>query len=94
MSATALAVLFTLAAGVAGTLQAAINTRLGARIGTLEAATFQTIIALAAFLIATGAARGGLGGVASGFKQPAWMWLGGLMGFVIVSAIPPCLAAT
>ena len=87
MSATALAVLFTLAAGVAGTLQAAINTRLGARIGTLEAATFQTLIALLSFTIAIAVARGGFTGVGSGFKQPVWMWLGGLMGFVIVSAI-------
>jgi len=87
VSATALAVLFTLAAGVAGTLQAAINTRLGARIGTLEAATFQTLIALVIFVIATAVVRGGLGGAASGFRQPVWMWLGGVMGFVIVSAI-------
>lgn len=87
MSATALAVLFTAAAGVAASLQAAINGRLGARIGTLEAATFQSIVALTLFLAVTAALRGGLGGVASGLRQPAWMWLGGIMGFVIVSAL-------
>ena len=87
MSATALAVLFTAAAGIAAALQVAINGRLGARIGTLEAATFQTIVALILFVAVTAALRGGMGGVASGLRQPAWMWLGGIMGFVIVSAL-------
>lgn len=87
MSATAIAVLFTLAAGAAGSLQAAINTRLGARIGTLEAATFQTALALVLFVITVAVARGSFSGVVSAFRQPAWMWLGGVMGFVIVSAI-------
>jgi transporter family-2 protein len=87
VSATAIAVLFTLAAGAAGSLQAAINTRLGARIGTLEAATFQTALALVLFVITVAVARGSFSGVVSAFRQPAWMWLGGVMGFVIVSAI-------
>jgi transporter family-2 protein len=87
VSATAIAVLFTLAAGAAGSLQAAINTRLGARIGTLEAATFQTTLALVLFVITVAVARGSFSGVVSAFRQPAWMWLGGVMGFVIVSAI-------
>jgi transporter family-2 protein len=87
VSATGLAVLFTLAAGAAGSLQAAINTRLGQRIGILEAATFQTMIALLLFLVAVLVARGSVAGVGSAFRQPPWMWLGGVMGFVIVSAL-------
>lgn len=87
MSASALAIAFTLAAGAAAALQVAINTRLGQRIGTLEAAMFQTVVALALFAVTTLAVRGGLGGVGSGFRQPAWLWLGGVMGFVIVSAL-------
>ncbi|MFN8186566.1 MAG: DMT family transporter [Gaiellales bacterium] len=87
MSATALAALFTAAAGIAAALQVAINGRLGGRIGTLEAATFQTVVALVLFVVVTAALRGGLGGVASGLRQPAWMWLGGVMGFVIISAL-------
>ena len=59
----------------------------GARNGTLEAATFQSLIGVSLFLVTTLAVRGGLGGVFSGFRAPAWMWLGGAMGFVIVSAI-------
>lgn len=87
VSAATIAVLFTLGAGIAAALQVAVNGRLGARIGTLEAATFQSLIAVALFLLATLAVRGGLGGVVSGFRAPVWMWLGGAMGFVIVSAI-------
>lgn len=87
MSGATIAVLFTLGAGIAAAIQVAVNGKLGARIGTLEAATFQTLVGVSLFLIATLALRGGLGGVFSAFKAPAWMWLGGAMGFVIVSAI-------
>jgi transporter family-2 protein len=33
------------------------------------------------------ALRHGYGGVAEGFRQPPWLWLGGVMGVVIVSTI-------
>jgi transporter family-2 protein len=87
VSGGTLAALFTFVAGIAAALQVAINGRLGGRIGTLEAATFQTVVALLVFVGVTLAARGGFGGVADGFRAPPWMWLGGLMGFVIVTAI-------
>ena len=74
-------------AGIAAAIQVAVNGRLGARIGTLEAATFQSLIAVSLFVVTTLAVRGGLGGVFSGLRAPVWMWLGGAMGFVIVSAI-------
>jgi transporter family-2 protein len=87
VSGATIAVLFTLGAGVAAAIQVAVNGRLGERIGTLEAATFQSLIGVGLFLVTTLALRGGLGGVFSGFKAPGWMWLGGVMGFVIVTAI-------
>ena len=87
MSPATTAVLFVFGAGIAAAIQVAVNGRLGARIGTLEAATFQSLIAVSLFLVTTLAVRGGLGGVFSGFRAPVWMWLGGAMGFVIVSAI-------
>ena len=87
MSPTTTAVLFVFGAGIAAAIQVAVNGRLGARIGTLEAATFQSLIGVSLFLVTTLAVRGGLGGVFSGFRAPVWMWLGGAMGFVIVSAI-------
>jgi transporter family-2 protein len=87
VSATTLAVLFTAVAGVAAALQVAMNGRLGERIGTLEAATFQTIVALSLFVVATLAARHSLAGVGQFTKAPSWTWLGGVMGFLIVGAI-------
>ncbi len=33
------------------------------------------------------AARGGIGGLHHVFRTPAWMWIGGLMGFTVVTAI-------
>jgi transporter family-2 protein len=87
VSGSTLAALFTLVAGIAAAFQAAINGALGKRVGTLEAALFQTLVALVAFLVVTLAARQSLGGVGSAFRQPAWLWLGGLMGFVVVFAI-------
>jgi transporter family-2 protein len=81
------AILFTLVAGVAATLQAAINATLGRRIGTLEAATFQTLVAMAIFGVLTLGLRQGFGGVGQALREPAWLWLGGAMGVIIVSAL-------
>jgi transporter family-2 protein len=79
--------MFTLVAGVAATVQAAVNATLGRRIGTLEAATFQTIFAVLIFGVITLAFRQGFGGVAQGFREPPWLWLGGVMGVIIISAL-------
>lgn len=87
MSGNAFAVVFSLAAGVAAAVQAAINASLGRRIGTLEAATFQTFVGLAVFAVVTLVAGQGLAGVGNAFREPAWLWLGGVMGALIVTCI-------
>ena len=79
--------LFTLVAGVAATIQAAVNATLGKRIGTLEAAAFQTVVAFVIFGGLTLALRHGFGGVGSAFREPPWLWLGGVMGVIIVFAL-------
>ena len=76
--------LFTLVAGVAASMQAAVNATLGKRIGTLEAAAFQTVVAFVIFGGLTLALRGGVG---SAFREPPWLWLGGVMGVIIVLAL-------
>jgi bacterial/archaeal transporter family-2 protein len=81
------AVLFTIAAGLAGAVQAAVNATLGKRIGTLEAAAFQTIVAVLIFMVILLAVRRSFGGLEAGLQQPAWLWLGGVMGVIIISAI-------
>ena len=85
--ATAIAVALATFAGVAGSIQIAIMGRFGERVGVLEALAFSTlvttVIAAAALLVL----RQSLGGYAAAMRQPAWLWLGGLMGFFIVFTI-------
>lgn len=87
MSGNAFAVVFTLVAGVAAAVQAAINAALGRRIGTLEAAMFQTVVGLAVFTLVMLVVRQSLAGIGNAFREPAWLWLGGVMGAMIVTAI-------
>ncbi len=87
MSGNSGAILFSVAAGLAGAVQAAVNAALGRRIGTLEAAVFQTIVAVLIFAAIMLAARRSFAGVGDALRQPAWLWLGGVMGVIIISAI-------
>jgi transporter family-2 protein len=87
VSAGGFAVVASLAAGAAGAIQVAVNGALGKRVGTLEATGVSltvSIVLLAAIVLV---ARHGYGGVAAGFHEPPWLWLGGVMGVIIVSSI-------
>ena len=84
---TAIAVVMTVLAGLAGSVQVAVMGRFGGRVGIFEALTFSTAVQLAFSLVLLLAVRGGLGGLHHVFKTPAWMWIGGLMGFTVVTAI-------
>ena len=84
---TPLAVALAVLAGLAGSVQVAVMGRFGGRIGVFEALSFSTAVQLAfslALLLTVRAGFGGLGGV---FKTPSWMWIGGLMGLTVVTAI-------
>jgi transporter family-2 protein len=61
--------------------------RFGGRIGIFEALSFSTAVQLVFSLVILFAARGGVGGLPQVFKTPAWMWIGGLMGLTVVTAI-------
>jgi transporter family-2 protein len=61
--------------------------RFGGRIGVVEALTFATGIQLVLSLGILLVARTGFGGLADGFRAPAWMWLGGVMGLTVVFTI-------
>ena len=61
--------------------------RFGERIGVFEALSFSTAVQLGCSLVILVAARGGVGGLPQAFKTPAWMWIGGLMGLTVVTAI-------
>ncbi len=84
---TSAAVALTVLAGLAGSVQVAVMGRFGGRIGVVEALTFATGIQLVLSLGILLVARTGFGGLAGGFRAPAWMWLGGVMGLTVVFTI-------
>ena len=84
---TSLAVALAVLAGLAGSVQVAVMGRFGGRIGVFEALSFSTAVQLGFSFLILVAARGGLGGLPAALKTPAWMWIGGLMGFTVVTAI-------
>jgi transporter family-2 protein len=86
VSGNAPAVAFALVAGVAGSLQVVVNATLGRRIGVVDAAAFGSVVAMLVLVAATFVVRNG-DGVQAALKQPAWLWLGGVMGALIVTAI-------
>jgi transporter family-2 protein len=83
----ALAVTLSLVAGVAGTVQIAVMGRLGDRIGVVPAFAFAAAVAAGIGLVALLGARRSLAGFADAAHQPAWLWLGGLMGAFVVLTI-------
>jgi transporter family-2 protein len=84
---TAAAVALTVLAGLAGSVQVAVMGRFGGRIGVFEALTFATAIQLVLSVGLLVAARGGLGRLGQAFDTPRWLWLGGLMGLMVVVTI-------
>jgi transporter family-2 protein len=80
----ALAVTLSLVAGVAGTVQIAVMGKLGDRIGVIPAFAFAAAVAAGFGLLA---ARRSVTGFADAVHQPAWLWLGGLMGAFVVLTI-------
>ncbi|HEY7196289.1 MAG TPA: DMT family transporter [Gaiellaceae bacterium] len=87
MSGSAFAVVLSLIAGLAGAAQVAINGAFGDRIGVLEATAFNSFVAAILIGVVVLLAGGGVGGVVSGFREPAWLWVGGIAGAFIVTTI-------
>ena len=75
------------AAGLAGSIQVALMSRLGERIGVLEALAFSTVLTAGAAVVILVIARQSLAGFADAVHQPWWMLLGGLMGLLIVFTV-------
>jgi transporter family-2 protein len=84
---TSLAIALATIAGLAGSVQVAVMGRFGGRIGVLEALTFSTAVQLLFSIGILLAARSGIGGLPHAFRTPAWMWIGGLMGLIVVTSI-------
>jgi bacterial/archaeal transporter family-2 protein len=84
---TSLAIALATIAGLVGSVEVAVMGRFGGRIGVFEALSFSTAVQLLFSVLLLLAVRGGIGGLDRAFRTPAWMWIGGLMGLTVVSAI-------
>ena len=84
---TALAVAMTTIAGLAGSVQVAVMSRFGERIGTIEALAFATLVTavLSCGVLLVG--RQSLAGYAEGAHAPLWLWSAGIMGLIVILSI-------
>jgi bacterial/archaeal transporter family-2 protein len=85
--ANTVAVAMTLVAGVAGTVQVAVMGRFGERIGIVPAFAFAATLSAAIAVLVLLVARRSLAGFADALHQPAWLWIGGLMGAIVVFTV-------
>jgi transporter family-2 protein len=87
VSGSALAVVLSVLAGLAGSVQIAMMSQLGDRISTVGALAFASLVtAVAAFALVL-VFRRSLDAYAAALHQPWWMLLGGFMGLLIVGTI-------
>jgi transporter family-2 protein len=83
----ALAISLSLVAGVAGTVQIAVMGRLGERVGIVPAFAFGSAVAAVVGAVALLAVQRSFSGYADTIHQPKWLWIGGLMGALVVFTI-------
>jgi transporter family-2 protein len=84
---TAAAAALAALAGLAGSVQVAVMGRFGGRVGVVEALAFATAIQLLLAVSILVISRQGFGRLENALHVPPWMWLGGLMGLVVVFSI-------
>ena len=83
----ALAVVLSLAAGLGGSVQAAVMGKLGDRVGVFGAVAFSTLVSAVIGITALLVVRQGFGGIAAAARQPVWLWTGGMLSAFIILAI-------
>jgi bacterial/archaeal transporter family-2 protein len=87
VSGSGLATGLAVAAGLAGSVQVAMMSRLGERIGVLEALAFSAAVTAGLAFVVLVLAHQSVAGFERAVQQPWWMLLGGVMGLIIVFAI-------
>jgi len=87
VSASGVAVAVSLLAGVAGSIQVAVSGALGRRVGVLEATAFSAVVGTVLVVAVVLAARQGLGTTVAALREPPWLWIGGVMGSIVVTSI-------
>ena len=76
-----------LLAGLAGSAQAAVMGRFGERVGLVEALAWVTLLSVAIAFCALLVTRRGLGSLAEAWTAPKWLWLGAVLGTLVVFTI-------
>jgi transporter family-2 protein len=84
---TAIAVALSIAAGLAGAIQAAVMGELGQRVGVFPALAFSGVVAFVLGLVLLLLAKQSLNGLADVARQPLWLWTGGALSVLIILAI-------
>jgi transporter family-2 protein len=77
----------TAVAGVAGSVQVAIMSRFGERVGVLEALAFSTLLTAVLSFAVLLAARQTVSGYGDGLRAPLWLWAAGVMGLIVILSI-------
>jgi transporter family-2 protein len=87
VSGSAAAATLAVAAGLAGSIQVSLMSRLGERVGVLEALGFSATLTAALSIVILLLFRHSLDGFGRALHQPWWMLLGGVMGLLIVFTV-------
>lgn len=87
MSGSALATGMAVLAGLAGSVQVAVMSRLGERVGVLEALAFASALSAVLAVAVLVAAHRSVLGLERAVHQPWWMLTGGVMGLLIVFTV-------
>ena len=87
MSGSGLATILAVAAGLAGSVQVAVMSRLGERIGVFPALGFATLLTAVLAFVLVLATRRSVTGYERALLQPWWMLMGGVMGLLIVFTV-------
>jgi bacterial/archaeal transporter family-2 protein len=84
---SSVAVALSLVAGMAGSVQVAVMSRFGDRIGIVEALAFSALGTALITGVVLVVVRHSVHGYAAGARQPPWLWLGAVMGAIVVFTI-------
>jgi transporter family-2 protein len=84
---SAAAAVMSIVAGLAGAVQVAVMSRLGDRVGVVGALAFASTVQVVFAVLLLLLAKRSLDAYGSALRQPAWLWLGGVMGLFIVLTI-------
>lgn len=87
MSGSALATTLAVVAGLAGSVQVAVMSRLGERIGVAEALGFASLLSAVIAVVGLVLVRRSVSGYERALHQPWWMLTGGLLGLLIVFTV-------